>query len=259
MNGAKSLNLLSRRAVIAGAGIAGLSAAIALSQAGFKVVIYDKANTLEEFGAGLQLTPNATRILSRLGVLKWVLPSTSRPHAVLVLRGSNNSKLMRMPLDETARRWGSSYLTVHRADLQRALIAAAQDQSGIELALGTTVLDFTDDGRRLLVGVAKGLTQRREEADLLIGADGLRSQVRERLGFGARDEADFAGRVAYRAILDSADAYPQWTQNVILRLGEDAHLVQYPLRGGSMINVVATVRAAPPTTCADLRKNQTAN
>ncbi len=250
---------MSKRAIIAGAGIGGLSAAIALSQAGFRVVIYEKTNTLEEFGAGLQVTPNATRILSRLGVLKWILPLASRPHAVLVLRGSDNVKLMRMPLDDAERRWGASYLSIHRADLQRALVAAARDHSDIEFALGTAVLDFADDGRRLSVGVAKGLTQRREDADLLIGADGLRSQVRERLGFGVRDEAQFAGRVAYRAILDSDDADAEWTQNVILRLGKDAHLVQYPLRGGSMINVVATVRSASPITDADRQNDHSVN
>jgi salicylate hydroxylase len=219
------LTALSPRAIIAGAGIGGLAAALALLQAGFRVVIYEKASTLEEFGAGVQLTPNATHILSRLGVLDRVLPLASRPQTVLVLRGSDNIELTRMPLDDAERRWGAPYLVIHRADLQRALVDAVRGQTGVELSLGATVLDFTAQGGRLSLAWTNGLTQARDEVDLLIGADGLRSRVRDRLGFGAQDQAKFAGR--------------------------DAHFVQYPLRGGSIINLVATVASAAPRGGAD--------
>jgi salicylate hydroxylase len=243
---------LSLRAIIAGAGIGGLSAAIALLQAGFRVAIYETADALEEFGAGLQLTPNATRVLSRLGVLERVLRFASRPHAVLVLRGSDSIELLRMPLDGAERRWGAPYLVIHRADLQRALIEAVRGQPNVELSLGTSVLDFANNGGRLSVGLKSGLTQARDNADLLIGADGLRSQVRDRLGFGAQDQAEFTGRVAYRAIVNSDDADPQLTRNnIILRLGREAHLVHYPLRGGSIINLVATIKSASPTGSAN--------
>lgn len=239
---------MSRRAIIAGAGIGGLAAAIALLQAGFQVAIYEKADTLEEFGAGLQLTPNATRILSRLGVLNCVLPFASKPHAVLVLRGSDDLELTRMPLDGAERRWGSPYLVIHRADLLRALVDVVRGQPDIELSLGATVLDFADDRGRLSVGLTIGMTQARDDADLLIGADGLRSQVRDQLGFGAQDQLEFAGRVAYRAIVDADDSDPQSTRNnIILRLGREAHFVQYALRRGSIINLVAIIRSASPT------------
>jgi salicylate hydroxylase len=239
---------LSPRAIIAGAGIAGLTAALALRRAGFGIAIYERANTLEESGAGLQLTPNATRILSRLGVLEPLQRFASTPRAVLVLRGSDNAELMRMPLDDAERRWGAAYLMIHRADLQRVLIEAVRGQPGVEVSLGTTVLDFADHGRRVSVGLRSGLTQDQDEADLLIGADGLRSLVRDRLGFGAQDQAKFAGRVAYRAIVNADDLDPQWRPNdIILRLGGEAHLVQYPLRGGSIVNLVATIRSTSPT------------
>ena len=237
---------MSRRAIIAGAGIAGLAVAIALSRAGFTVAIYERANSLDEFGAGLQVTPNAVRILAGLGVLERVLPHASRPRAVVVLRGSDSSELMRMPLDAAERRWGAAYLVVHRADLQRTLIDAIRGQSAIELTLGATVLNFAENGGRLSVGLARGGTQTCDEADLLIGADGLRSQVRDQLGFGAQHRAEFAGRIAYRAFVN-ADANVQRTQSIILRLGKEAHLVQYPLRGGSITNLVATIRSATPT------------
>jgi len=163
------------------------------------------------------------------------------------LRGSDSAELMRMPLDGAERRWGAAYLIIHRADLQRALVDAVRGQSAIELTLGATLLNFADNGERLSVELGRGEIQIRDEADLLIGADGLRSQVRDRLGFGAQDQAEFAGRIAYRALLNADDANVQWTQNIILRLGRKAHLVQYPLRGGSLINLVATIGSATPT------------
>lgn len=209
-------------------------------------------DTLEEFGAGLQLTPNATRVLSRLGVLEGVLRFALRPNAVLVLRGSDNFELMQMPLHDAERRWGAAYLVVHRADLQRALLDAVRSQSGVELSLGTTVFGFVNDGGRLSVGLKCGPTKARDHADLLIGADGVHSQIRDQLGLGAQNQAEFTGRVAYRAILNTADADPRWTQsNIILRLGREAHLVQYPMRRGSIINLVATIKSALPTSSAD--------
>jgi salicylate hydroxylase len=250
---------LPRRAIIAGAGIAGLTAAIALLQADFRVAIYERASTLDEFGAGLQLTPNATRVLAKLGVLERVLPLASRPRAVVVLRGSDDAELMRMPLDGAEGRWGAAYLVIHRADLQRALLDAVHGQSGVELTLGATVLDFANNGGPLSVALAREGTQTRDQADVLIGADGLRSQVRDRLGFGVQDRPKFAGRVAYRAIVDADDANSQSAQNVILRLGKAAHLVQYPLRGGSIINLVATIRSISPTSSADREKDEAAN
>jgi salicylate hydroxylase len=236
---------LPPRAIIAGAGIGGLATALALSQAGLKVAIYEKTDKLEEFGAGLQITPNATRVLSRLGVLERVRQLSSKPHAVLALRGSDSAPLMCLPLRDAERRWGAEYLIIHRADLQTALVEAVSREPGIELSLGAAVTGFATDGDAISVGLQRGLAMARDEADLLIGADGLRSQVRSGLGFGAPDQADFTGRVAYRAVVNAEDADPRWARSeIVLRLGPDTHLVQYPLRRGSLINLVATIRSA---------------
>ena len=248
---------MALRAIIAGGGIAGLAAALAVSRAGFRVSIYESANALDEFGAGLQLTPNATRVLAGLGALEQVLRFGSTPRSVRVLRGSDDSELMRMPLDDAERRWGAAYLAIHRADLQRALLGTVHQLSGVEVTLGATVLDFANDKGRLSVGVARGLTQTRDHADLLIGADGLRSRVRDQLGFGARDQAEFSGRVAYRAIVSVDDASPPRRQkDIVLRLGSEAHLVQYALRGGSIMNLVATVASALPPGGGDGASNR---
>jgi salicylate hydroxylase len=202
-------------------------------------------NELGEYGAGLQLTPNATRVLIRFGMLDRVRPFALRPHAVQALRGSDDAELMRLPLDDAERRWGAPYLIIHRADLQRALVEGICCQADVELSLGTTVIDFARCGDRISVGLRRGSRVASDDADLLIGADGLRSQVRDRLGLGARDRADFSGRVAYRAIVSADDDNPKWTgSDIVLRLGPEAHLVEYPLRGGSVVNLVATVRSA---------------
>jgi len=251
---------LPRRAIIAGAGIGGLTAAVALSQAGFTVAIYERTDKLEEFGAGLQITPNATRVLARLGVLDRVRRWSSRPQAFLALRGSDNAELMRLPLGDAERRWGAEYLVIHRADLQTALVEAVSGRPGVELSLGATVTGFATDGGAISVAVQRGLATARDKADLLIGADGLRSQVRNGLGFGAPDQADFTGRVAYRATANAEGTDPRWAKNeIVLRLGPEAHLVQYPLRRGSVINLVATISSAWRAGGADQQWDATAD
>ncbi len=235
------------RAIIAGAGIGGLAAAIALSQAGFEIQIFERTDKLEEFGAGLQVTPNASRVLARFGVLARVRELASKPSAVLALRGSDNARLMRLPLDDAERRWGAEYLIVHRADLQTALIEAISGRPDIQLSLGTTVAGFATNGDAISVDLRRGGATAIAKADLLVGADGLRSQVRNGLGFGRPDQAEFTGRVAYRALVSAKESDPRWARSeIVLRLGPEAHLVQYPLRRGSIINLVATISSSSP-------------
>ena len=236
---------MSRRAIISGAGIGGLATALALSRAGFDVTLYEQADALEEFGAGLQLTPNATRVLSRLRVLESVRAVSTVPDAICALRGSDDAILMRLALDDAERRWGAPYLALHRADLQRALADAAQNRPNVRLQLGSTVAGTAADGDRVSVDLKRGAASIQDEADLLIGADGLRSRVRERLSLGDADRAAFTGRVAFRATVNSNLVNSRWRRpEVFLRLGPYAHLVHYPLRGGSVVNLVAVIEAA---------------
>ncbi len=235
---------MSRRAIISGAGIGGLATALALSQAGFDVTLYEQADALEEFGAGLQLTPNAARILARLGALDRVRAVSTIPDGISALRGADDAVLIRMALDDAERRWGAPYLALHRADLQRALADAAEDRSNVRLLLGSTVAGAAADGDRVIVGLKRGAATVQDRADLLVGADGLRSRIRERLGLGDAGKAAFTGRVAFRATVDSSLVDSRWTRpEVFLRLGPNAHLVHYSLRGGSVVNLVAVIEA----------------
>jgi salicylate hydroxylase len=224
-----------RRAMIAGAGIGGLAAALALSQSGFAVTVFERAPALEPFGAGVQLTPNATRILARLGVLSEVAALAMAPRAIRVSRGADDAELSSMRLDAAERRWGAPYLVIHRADLQRVLARAVAQ--GADIRLGREVTGM----RNVADGVTVSFSSSREEtSELLIGADGLRSKVRESMGLGRSGGAVFSRRVAFRATMPTATAA---APEVTLRLGPSAHLVQYPLREGKLINLVAVIEA----------------
>jgi salicylate hydroxylase len=230
------------RALIAGAGVGGLAAALALAKAGFDVSIFERTPVLEEFGAGLQITPNAARVLAALGALERVQPRALAPRAIRILRGRDDATLARLPLETAQKRWGAPYLVAHRADLQRALVEAIAHEPKVTLTLGADVAGMASDEAGVTIGVKRGAIGLKERGDFLIGADGLRSVVRERLGYGARDALSFSGRVAFRAQVEPRLLAEQFRiPEVTLRLGPKAHLVHYPLRDGAVINVVAVI------------------
>jgi salicylate hydroxylase len=232
--------------LIAGAGIGGLTAALALGRAGFEVGIFERTAVLEEFGAGLQLTPNATRVLARLDALDAVRRLALAPRAIRILRGRDDTPLATLPLQSAEARWGAPYLVLHRADLQRALVERIAREPGIALTLGAEVGGFADDEAGVTIGVKRGQVSVKERGEALIGADGLRSIVRERLGFGARDEAAFSGRVAFRATMTREAGGVRerlLTPEITLRLGARAHFVHYPLRDGAIVNIVAVIES----------------
>jgi salicylate hydroxylase len=218
---------------------------LALAKAGLEVTVYERAEALEEFGAGLQLTPNATRVLSDIGVLENVREVAAEPDTICVLRGSDDAILMCLTLDDAERRWGAPYLTAHRADLQSALALAVRRDARIRLRLGSIVAGIASDDDEVIVALKQGLATVQDTADLLIGADGLRSRVRERLITSDMDRPSFTGRIAFRATIDADCVEHRWTgAQVVLRLGPNAHLVHYPLRNGSTINLVAVIESS---------------
>jgi salicylate hydroxylase len=226
-------------AVIAGAGIGGLCTSLFLARGGWRVSLYEKAKVLEEAGAGLQLSPNASAMLGRLGVIERLTPVALRPKAIRIRRARDGATLALMPLDEAERRWGAPYLVVHRADLQRALLESIAREPRITLQTGAALAGFASDENFVAIAIEQGGLRLEAMGDCLIGADGVRSFVRQRLG---ADGARFSGQTAWRATVDSTRVPPAMRrEETTLWLGRKAHLVHYPLRGGAVINVVAIV------------------
>jgi salicylate hydroxylase len=238
--------LSARTIVIAGAGIGGLTAALALAQKGFRVELFDKAEKLEATGAGIQLSPNATRVLIGLGLHDVLEPAVVVPQAVIV-RAADGHAIARLRLGPGAQtRYGAPYWIIHRGDLQAALLAAVLAHHDITLTLGATVDGCAAHANGVTVQAQCGPRMSETHAGALIGADGLWSTVR-RLA-GATDQPRFARRAAWRALVPAESVAAEFrTPAINLWLGPGAHLVAYPVQAGAMINIVAIAREPQPS------------
>jgi salicylate hydroxylase len=228
--------------MIAGAGIGGLTAALAIAQAGFRVALYEQAQKLEEAGAGIQLSPNASRILIALGLHDRLAPNLVAPDDLKIMTVPSGRELARAPLGaDIAERYGAPYWVMHRGDLQAALVETVLAHPDIKLHLGVRVEEFGHyaDGVTI-VGTAGGRSIEARGLALVI-ADGLWSNLRRRLGDTSPPR--FAEHIAWRALAPAEAVNPdQRSPTVHLWLGRNAHLVYYPVKGGRMINVVAIMR-----------------
>jgi salicylate hydroxylase len=230
--------------IIAGAGIAGLAAALAFASRGFSVQVFERAPQLEEVGAGIQLSPNATRILDRLGVLPALLETAVRPNAVLLRDGRTLTELARVPLGETAeRRWNAPYLALHRADLQSALLSRVNKTPGIRLVTDAAIADIAQSSDAVTATIATPAGRVETTGLLLVGADGVRSAVRAH--FSRSRQSRYSGEVAWRTMLPSDSpagrALVEITSAdaVTAFLHSGFHLIAYPVRGGTAINLAA--------------------
>nr|WP_283815841.1 FAD-dependent monooxygenase [Bradyrhizobium lablabi] len=232
---------MSRTIVVAGAGIGGMTAALALAQKGFRIVLLEKAEKLEEAGAGLQLSPNASRILVELGLEPRLTGRAVMPESINIMSARAGGEISRLPLGQAATfAAGAPYWVVHRADLQAALQAHVNDNPDIELRLGCQFDDVTKHARGLTVVQRQGLSRQQDVATALIGADGIWSSVRNHLF--PEVQPQFSGLIAWRGTLAATALPREYTSpRVQLWMGPNAHLVAYPISGGRQINVVAIV------------------
>lgn len=230
-----------RHVIVAGGGIAGLTASLLLARTGLRVTVFEQAPKLEETGAGLQLSPNASRVLIALGLRARLELTAVKPQAIRVMAGGSGRQIARIPLGEDVeRRYGAPYWVIHRGDLQAALADAARDTLDVTLELGVRVEEFAAHVRGVSVLGRRGSQVLDERCIALVGADGIWSTVAARLR--GQQPPTFRHRTAWRALIP-ADKLPQEFREpfVHLWLGHDAHLVHYPVRSGNLINLVGIV------------------
>ncbi|WP_418137079.1 FAD-dependent monooxygenase [Agrobacterium sp. El2ro-1b] len=222
---------------IIGAGIAGLTAALAFARHGIDCDIIEQAGELAEVGAGLQLSPNAARILATLGVLPDIEARWTEPVSVDLASGKSLATLLSLPMGAVARsRWGAPYGVLHRSTLQSALIQAVTRTPLCRLHLGKRIENATVD-------VIAATTFR--DHDLIVGADGVWSTAR--FAVPSAPTATFSGNVAWRFTV-AADEVPSAFNKtaVTAYLGSRGHIVAYPLKEVGGFNIVAIALGADP-------------
>ncbi|MBS0466422.1 MAG: 3-hydroxybenzoate 6-monooxygenase [Proteobacteria bacterium] len=222
--------------LVAGGGIGGIAAALALTRRGLSVKVLEQAPQLGEIGAGIQLGPNAFAAFDALGIGEKARARAVYTDEMVMHDALDESLVGRIPTGEAFRqRFGNPYAVIHRADVHMSLLEGAQESDRIEMLTSTTVQRVEQDAHGVTVHDAKGGVHR---GCALIGADGVKSAVRRQY---VGDEARVSGHVVYRAVIDKKD-FPQdlqWNAASIW-VGPNCHLVHYPLRGGEQYNVVVT-------------------
>lgn len=228
--------------LIVGAGIAGLTLALELASRNIPTRVIERAPILKDIGAGLQLPPNASRILDRHpGIAEALDAVSTQPEALRFIDGRTGSSIARMPLGEAAlTRWGAPYRVIHRASLQRVLLEAVQG-AGIHVKPRTELIGLTDGAGGLTAQVRIDDQEEIMEAAAIVGADGLHSNVRQLIAPDSHPR--YTGHTAWRAIIDtrSLPSAPRVVETG-LWLGPQAHLVHYPISGGEHLNMVAITR-----------------
>ncbi len=235
---------MSRQALIAGGGIGGLAMALAASCAKWDVQLFEQAPAFSEVGAGIQLGPNVVKVLHQWGLADALRGVAAFPEVLQVRDAVKARVLGTLRLGAAmAARYGAPYATVHRADLHGLLLEAVQQHTSARLHLARPLQSFHQTPQAVTVHTADGLSL---EGDVLIGADGLWSTLRQQLlGDGPPRRT---GHLAYRALVPQT-TLPQnlRSQNVTVWLGARMHIVHYPVRGGAWLNVVAIVHGDIPT------------
>ena len=223
--------------IIIGGGIGGLACALALARKGFRTLLLEQAAEFGEIGAGIQLGPNVFRMFDKLGVTDKVRKLAVFPEYLMMRDTVTTDIVTRINLDESfIARFGNPYAVIHRADLHKALLdACAEYPDFITMKTSQKVTTMDDKGDRVVVSTETGEVY---EGTALVGADGLWSIVRQKIVGDGKPVV--SGHITYRAVLPTSEVPEElraWA--MIIWAGEKTHLVQYPMRGGELYNLVA--------------------
>jgi salicylate hydroxylase len=228
--------------LVAGGGIGGLAAALALVRRGFAVKVLEQAPEIGEIGAGIQLGPNAFHAFDALGIGEKARSRAVYTDEMVMHDAVDGSLVGRIPTGEAFRkRFGNPYAVIHRVDVHKSLLEGAQETGKVEFLTSTRAERIEQDADSVTVYDQHGTVHK---GIALIGADGVKSVVREQF---VGDPARVTGHVVYRAVIDKKDfpADLQWNAAAIW-VGPNCHLVHYPLRGGEQYNVVVTFHSRKP-------------
>jgi len=228
---------MARPILIAGGGIGGLAAALALSRQGFDCEVLEQSATFAEIGAGIQIGPNAFQMFRRLGIEDAINAVAFFPEFLIMRDSTSGVELTRVGVGSAAfrARYRYPYGVIYRVDLHRVLLDACRQTPRIALHAQQKLVEFRDDGERVVVVTND---HEKHEGAALIGADGLWSKVRAQLLNDGPPRV--SGHIAYRAVLPIAEVPEEWRPpSVVLWGGAKHHFVHYPLHRGDILNLVA--------------------
>jgi salicylate hydroxylase len=225
-----------QQVLIAGGGIGGLTAALALARQGIPSQVIEQAATFKEIGAGIQLGPNVFRMFERLGLIEPISALAVFPENLVMFDSITGEEVTRIPLGDAFRKkFHYPYALIHRADLHNVLLDTCRQSNLIRLDAAQKIVDLDETNGAVTAKTATGKDYR---GAALIGADGLWSTIREFVVGDGKPKP--AGHITYRAVLprdEIPDQFRWW--NMGFWAGEKVHFVLYPLRTGELYNLVA--------------------